>query len=203
MSRELSRARTSEATARRIFALTTSDKAPYLVTLIVALLGLTIEHAGSHLTGVPIIEYSCGVRSGIARCSLVNLSRTTMLNDLHLSVIPASQTLGEITSAGVAWHPPSAPPNLQAGQQFFTFTRASAEYAHIPLAPGASITLVAGVVNDTAVNLRVSADTDVRLERASLITYAMKNELPILFVLVGLWLTLLIAGIMTYILWPD
>src|SRR5262245_58465263 len=122
-----------EFSPRAIARSLASDRVPYVLTLLVGLLGYTVKHVGDRMASAPLIEYRRTTEEIPVlktSCAITNLSRSAMLERLHFSLVPENPQ-AEISRANFAWHPPLTREKDAPDQRL---SKASAEFdiPHLP-----------------------------------------------------------------------
>lgn len=195
-----------------------AEKVPFVVTILAAALGWTMQRAVTVLTEAPTIAYSVedrsehGVHETIARVE--NISRTHKFGALKFYL--QAQKDGVFAPSGhqvrpfapamqpIDTFPPTASPKgsdvsfpvpvIQPGWKFELYAkRNSADSTVFTVEPDKGLPPVGSGVGSPVINADLGSP--VRMVEIGLTTWIVKNEICLLFWLIGLWLVAMIISL--------
>ena len=175
-----------------------SDKAPFLVTLILTIIGWAITHVVTELTTAPTLELQSEVRraaSGqVLELRLTNLTRDKVFKGLSLLVtVSDGETLNRFTVTPVEPAHEGDDPAHSAGL--------SGSFVFPEIQPGSIFYAEAEYIGSTPPHVRIQMpEGTVRIVEPSLETFIIRNELGLLFGLMiigmGFLSILLLVGVL-------
>ncbi|REL31296.1 hypothetical protein [Thalassotalea euphylliae] len=176
---------------------------PYLLTLIVAIVGWLLVNYVEKLQSTPLVEYSieqlsvedsfywsnqikCSLSSSspksLYKFSIRNLSAKTKFNAVTFHVkTQASVNVNEVVSARIIPHPPAT-----AGKKASSCNTESATYPGLSIQPNATIDLLVGFSNELADPFIIvdNSSQAINLQRSNFQTWLITNEGRIIIALV-------------------
>ncbi len=172
-----------------------SDKAPYLVTLVVAGIAWTVTHIVDSLLASPVLVYRTQILESGGKTSfyltLKNITRDKTFRDVRLII---SADPGDLLSDGAvipiqpAWEG-DTPGNL-AGRTF--------EYTFAEFQPGWQFEISAVFKGPKRPTFRIAPRPDeaVRAVPSSIETILVENEIPVLASMLIGWIILLVVAVL-------
>jgi hypothetical protein len=168
-----------------------SDKAPYLVTLIVAGLAWTITHLADRLLAAPLLTYHSQILASAGKKSFYltfkNITRDKTFRNVRLILTAARGDV--LTEAAVipvqpAWE--GDQPGTTAGRTF--------EYTFSEMQPGSQFEVSVVFGGPDRPTLRMSTDGTINIMTPSWQTYVVENEVWMLVWLFAIGLLLLFVA---------
>ena len=169
-----------------------SDKAPYVVTFILGVLGWLVSHMVDRIVETPTLEYHVeeiddGGRRGMI-VELINVTRNKSFAGLEARIVfEDARQYGKatLTTAQPAFEG-TTPPTTVGGTTTFTLP---------PMLPGSEAAFGVSAISMRKPSLRISSTeaTPIRLQQRGLETFFARNEIAILLGLFILWLLALVA----------
>jgi hypothetical protein len=162
--------------------------APYLLTILFAMLGWTFTHGIDRLLSAPTLEYECKTDTVGVACALENLSQDKVFRNLHFTIqVPR----GSIANPQADWLQPCTgdrddpQPSIANG---------GASYHFGTLHPGCGVKVLLETKGQGPSELRVtaSAEAAVKMVQKSVLTRLVRSEFPILFGAVVGWSLLIV-----------
>jgi hypothetical protein len=173
------------------------DKIPYLLTILIALSGWTLNHLVDRLLLSPIIEYSEHTDTCPKQVSYTfrNLSRDKVFSDLTLHFLIREKREGEFVTDQCKVL--NIPPSYRRDEP--VKTKDSFSIGLPEFHPGWLIIIQLTLSENVKPTLHFSTVKDgnqeiepVLLMEAGLETFLVKNEFQIMILLLGLWIILII-----------
>ena len=168
------------------------DKAPFFVTLAVAIAGWTANHIVERTTSSPTLEYvalhsTTNSSSNAAQAKsqsyrLTNLTRSTTLKNLTVVFIAPAGTKILDDSTEVVPIPPAF-----EGNEPWKFRGAMARYVFPKIHPGWTFRVTVGYTGDRPPVLRFESEDSVYAVKPNWETFIVRRELWILLAIGGFW----------------
>jgi hypothetical protein len=167
-----------------------SEKTPYVVTVVVAILGWLVTHFSDRVLDSPTIEYSIDVaptnNDNVVEVSISNVTRDVAFKDLTILLSPAD---GSILSGFrvVPVEPAYEGDNPPGTEGVFTFP---------VIQPGWTYRVSAHFTGPTRPSLRLkNAASTIYATEPSIETFIARYETRILLVLSGIWTVILVVAL--------
>lgn len=167
-----------------------NDKAPYVVSLILGVLGWLVGHMVDRIIEAPTLEYHVEEKDSDGRrgldVELTNITRDKSFDSLRARIVIPDATRYErptLVSAEPAFEGTTAPETLQDTTNFI-----------LPrMMPGAEISLgvAAASTGEPRLSIWSDAKEPIRLQERGLETFFAKHEIEVLAALFVLWLAAL------------
>jgi hypothetical protein len=196
-----------------------NEKVPYVVTLLAAALGWTVQRAATVLTDAPTIAYSlnCDRHSDETVANIENLSRTrqfrglrfhlqaqgddVFVKDSHAHSItpfaPAMQPTGSFSpevseKGGDVSYPITL---LEPGWKFEFRARRRTAAAVVLTVEHEKALPPMGKAVEAAGSSAANSEEPVRMVKSGFSTWIVRNEIDVLFSLTAIWLLLMILSL--------
>ena len=170
-----------------------TEKFPYLLTILFALIGWGLTHSVDRLINSPIIEYKLTKeftenRKQLVSYEITNISRDRLFQNIEFKLLHKRGSKGKLSQANSKTFPPmDLPEQVQFGAEYATIT--------IPeFHPDWKFVLTVEMSEDFYPTLHFSSknpaagNRPIRLLRSGFETYIIKHELQIIVGLIALWL---------------
>jgi hypothetical protein len=172
-------------------AFLTTEKFPFLLALLFAMVAYSLNHIVDRVTAMPIIEYSViKIRSGKEFIFTYQISNITP--DKQFSDIVFLLSAGEkdtITNAKPFIHPPIV---QNSTTDIFEKDTKTVKLPLKSFQPNSDFVIVLSKQLDEEIPLRISCATPIFLTKPSLKTYLQKNEITILIILTSVCIILIL-----------
>jgi hypothetical protein len=166
-----------------------SEKAPYVVTVILAVLGWSVTHVVDRVTGNPILEYRVESESaGREAVTIQNVTRDHTFRNLTL--VFTADIAGSITSVSVIPFEPAF-----EGDEPWLIHGRTAQFTFPQLQPGWKFQIKLGYTGTQRPRLRFELrEGTLRATEWSLETFFLANEVCILLLILVAWVLFLLGA---------
>jgi hypothetical protein len=168
-----------------------SDKAPYIVTIVMAGLAWTLTHIVDRLLTTPLLSYQIQQLQGDGKKSfyltLKNITRDKTFHNLRIIITAAADSL--LTEPAIIPVQPAS-----EGDQPFSLEDRTLDFTFPEIQPGWQFEISAGFQGEKIPTLRMSLMGDQTLYAVtpSLETFLVEHDIGLLFALVVLWIAALV-----------
>ena len=174
-----------------------SDKFPYLLSILFALLGWSCLHVTDRMLSKPILEYSVdSARNGNSsqyEYLFENLSPDKIYDSVRLSFILSNPSRGDFITFFEIY---SVTGYIFSPNRKIQF-RENAECVLIKYQPGFKVKVVCKVEGNTFPIIRYYASTPLFIIKKGFETFIVKNETTIFFTLITIWVILITIYLFT------
>lgn len=168
-----------------------TEKAPYIITLIVAAVAWSLTHIADRLLATPLVTYQEQIVENSGKKSLYltlkNITRDKTFRTIHLII--AAPPGGSITDRAVIPIEPAWEGNQPGTLEGRTFA-----YTFPELQPGGQLEVSVTYTGSDRPTLRMSADGTIDFVKPSWQTWLAENEITILAWAVGIGIVALVIA---------
>jgi hypothetical protein len=171
------------------------EKFPYLLTLLVGLIGWGLTHIVDRLIGSPIIEYSISKDQNQDTLQLAyeihNINRSKKFNDVDF-LLRTDVPTNKFIQAHYRINPPM---KIDETNDKFYYDSSFYEARIKQFQPDFCFKIIIKKLGKEVTPLRISSASPVKLTESCWETYLLKNEFHLIFFLILLWLLMLMIYI--------